>query len=60
MVDVFGKLVAHRGRNFVIASSVATIGSGEALKVGDRFDIPNDDADHVANKPVGRPKVHLG
>jgi hypothetical protein len=58
VVDVFGKLVAHRGANFVIASAVMTIGSGEALETGNRFDIPDDDAGHVTIKQVGCLKVH--
>ncbi len=54
----FGKLVAHRGANFVIAAAIMTVGSGEALEIGDCLDIPDDDAGHVAIKQVGPLKVH--
>lgn len=43
MIDVFWKLIAHGGANFVIALAVITIGRGETLNVRDRFNIPNDD-----------------
>jgi hypothetical protein len=48
VVDVFGEHSPHCGANFVVADAAVTVGSGEALQVGDRFDIPNDDASHVA------------
>jgi hypothetical protein len=32
---------AHRGADFVVAFAVKTIGSSEAAKIGDRFDIPS-------------------
>src|SRR6476661_920943 len=42
----FGEFVAHRSTNFIIALALMTIGGSEALNVGDRFDIPNDDPVH--------------
>jgi hypothetical protein len=43
VVDVLGELVTHGSPNFIVALAVMTIGGGEALDVGDRFDILNDD-----------------
>src|SRR6266571_1711839 len=48
VINVLGKFVAHRGANFVIAPTAKVIGGGEPLDVGDRFDIPDDDATHMA------------
>jgi hypothetical protein len=49
VINMLGKLVAHLGANFVIALTVMTVGSGEALDVGDGFDVPNDDGGTHAN-----------
>jgi hypothetical protein len=40
VVDMSGKLIAHRDANFVVALAVMTISGGEACDVGDRFDVP--------------------
>jgi hypothetical protein len=59
VVDVLGELVTHGSPNFIIALAVMTIGGSKALDVGDRFDIPNDDAAHDSNiQQAGWPKVH--
>jgi hypothetical protein len=47
VVDVLGKLVPHRSADFIIGSAVVPVGRGEALKVRDRFDIPDDQIAHV-------------
>lgn len=49
VINVLGKLVAHRGADFVIALANMTTGSGEALDVRDRFDVPNNDAAHAVH-----------
>src|SRR6266446_4042142 len=48
VVDVLESLVAHFGTNFIIALAVMTVSSGETFDIGDRLDIPDDDATHVA------------
>src|SRR5438876_4085713 len=59
VVDVLWELVAHGSPNFIIPPAVITIGGSKALDVGDRFDIPNDDAAHDNNiQQAGWPKVH--
>jgi hypothetical protein len=44
--DVFREFVAHRGTDLVVASAAIPVGSGKALEVGDRFEIPNDETTH--------------
>ena len=46
VINMLGKLVAHRGADFVIALAVVPVGCGEALEIRNGFDIPND---HVAH-----------
>jgi hypothetical protein len=45
--DRGAELVAHGRANFVIALAIVAIGGGKALDVGDRLDVPDDDAAHV-------------
>ena len=49
VIDVLRELVAHFRANFIITLAIVTVGGGEALDVGDSFDIPNDDAAHDSN-----------
>jgi len=58
VVDVLGELVSHRGSNFVIAAAVMTIGSGEALEIGDRFDVPNDEPAHADIEQISHTEVY--
>jgi hypothetical protein len=43
--------------NFLVAFAILTVGSREALQVGDRFDIPNDQVGHVGSQQIGCPQV---
>ena len=47
MIDVFGKLIAHGGADFVIALAIETIGGGESAKVRHGFEVPYEDVWHV-------------
>ena len=49
VINMLGKLVAHRGADFVIALAVVPVGSGEAVEMRNGFDIPNDHVAHVAH-----------
>jgi hypothetical protein len=49
VINVLRELVAHRSANFVIALAVMIIGGCKALDIGDRFDVPSDDAAHDIN-----------
>ena len=46
VVDVLGELVAQLGSNLVIALADMAIRGGEALQVGNGFDVPNDNIAH--------------
>jgi len=46
VVDMLGKLITHSSANFVLALTAITISGGEAFKVGDRLNVPNDDVSH--------------
>jgi hypothetical protein len=52
---VLWELVSQRGTDLIVALAFVSVGSGEAFEVGDRFNIPNDDAGHAAIQQVSRP-----
>ena len=47
VIDVLGELVAQLGSNLVVALADMAVGSGEALQIRDRFNIPNDYVAHM-------------
>jgi hypothetical protein len=57
VVDVLRELVAQFGANLVIALARMAIRSSEALQIGDRLNIPNDDVAHGVSTG-GRSKIH--
>jgi hypothetical protein len=59
VIDVLWELVANRITNLVIALAVMTVGGCKALDIGDRFDVPSDDATHVApeSRPLSAPQT---
>jgi hypothetical protein len=44
MIYMLGELIPHGLANFVIALAVKPVRGGEAFKIGDGFDVPNNDA----------------
>jgi hypothetical protein len=54
VVDVLGEFIPHGSPDFIVALGVKPVGGGEALEVGDRLDVPNDDAGHVVIQLPGR------
>ena len=56
---MLGEFVAHGHANLVIALAVMAIGGGEALDIGDRFNVPNDDVgDHQHIQQTRGSRVH--
>jgi hypothetical protein len=43
VVDVLGKIFAHRGTDFVIGFADVPVGGGKALEIRRSFEVPNDD-----------------
>ena len=54
VVDVLGKLVAHRLADFVIGFANKVISSGKAPKIGHGFEVPDDDMVGMVGAPQNR------
>src|SRR5215471_10826546 len=59
VINVLWELLAHGGANFIVALAVMTIGGGKSLEVGNRFDIPNDDAGSRHSHTPASSQLHL-